>query len=144
MNYFIMLFTLFFFFVTGSFVSAIRRLLPLTAIQKEQLKNKNRRGHYIYHVWRGHDCAGWRCYRRVAFHFLGVPSPYCLALRCQCFFYPIVGSFAIWGPVTAYLFISGEIIKAYYGGSGHSCKVGLVEHILKPKIMGNGQGYIQH
>jgi len=52
-------------------------------------------------------------------------------------FIPIVGSFAIWGPVTAYLFISGEIIKGFIMAVvGIVVIVGLVEHILKPKIMG--------
>ncbi len=139
MNYFIMLFALFFLLRDReAFVSAIRRLLPLTEIQKEGLRKRIEEvivstmygGVMIALV--GGVIGG------VAFHFLGVPSPLLLGFAMSVFsFIPIVGSFAIWGPVTAYLFISGEVIKGVIMAAiGILVIVGLVEHILKPKIMG--------
>ncbi len=139
MNYFIMLFTLFFLLRDReAFVAAIGRLLPLTEIQKEGLRTRIEEvivstmygGVMIALV--GGVIGG------VAFHFLGVPSPLLLGFAMSVFsFIPIVGSFAIWGPVTAYLFISGEIIKGVIMAAvGIVVIVGLVEHILKPKIMG--------
>ena len=139
MNYFIMLFTLFFLIRDReAFVSAIRRLLPLTAMQKEQLITRVEEV-IVSTMYGGVMIAlAGGVIGGVAFHFLGIPSPLLLGFAMSVFsFIPIVGSFAIWGPVTAYLFLSGEIIKGIIMAAvGIVVIVGLVEHILKPKIMG--------
>jgi predicted PurR-regulated permease PerM len=139
MDYFIMLFTLFFLLRDRkAFVSAIRRLLPLSEIQKEHLIT--RIDEVIVSTMYGGVMIALAAgvIGGVAFNFLGVPSPLLLGFAMSVFsFIPIVGSFAVWGPVTAYLFISGEIMKGVIMAAvGIVVIVGLVEHILKPKIMG--------
>lgn len=139
MNYFIMLFTLFFLLRDWEFfVSGLYRILPLSAIQKDHLMARIKEV-IVSTMYGGVMIALVSGFiGGAAFNFLGVPSPVLLGFAMAVFsFVPIVGSFAVWGPVTAYLFISGAIIKGFIMMAiGIVVIVGLVEHILKPKIIG--------
>ena len=73
-----------------------------------------------------------------AFYFLGVPSSILLGFAMSVFsFIPVIGAFTIWGPVTAYLFLTGSIIKGVIMAAiGIVGLVGIIDHILKPRVIG--------
>jgi predicted PurR-regulated permease PerM len=138
-DYFIMLFTIFFLLRDGQiFIGGIYRLLPLSDEQKDHLFTRIKEV-IVSTIYGGvmialaHGIIGGS-----AFYLLGIPSPILLGFAMSVFsFVPVIGAFTIWGPVTAYLFLSGLIIKgvimAVIGIVG---LVGMIDHILKPRIIG--------
>ena len=139
-DYFIMLFTIYFLLRDGQmFIAGIYRLLPLSDEQKDRLFKRIKEV-IVSTIYGGvmialaHGIIGGS-----AFYLLGIPSPVLLGFVMSVFsFIPVIGAFTIWGPVTAYLFLSGSIIKgvimAVIGIVG---LVGIVDHILKPRVIGH-------
>ena len=138
-DYFIMLFTIYFLLRDGQiFIAGIYRLLPLSDEQKNRLFTRIREV-VVSTIYGGvmialaHGIIGGS-----AFYLLGIPSPILLGFAMSVFsFIPIIGAFTIWGPVTAYLFLTGSMIKgvimAVIGIVG---LVGIIDHILKPRVIG--------
>lgn len=138
-DYFIMLFTIFFLLRDGQiFIAGIYRLLPLPDEQKNRLFFRIREV-IISTIYGGvmialaHGIIGGS-----AFYFLGVPSPILLGFAMSVFsFIPVIGTFTVWGPVAAYLFLTGSIIKGVIMTViAIVLLVGIIDHILKPKVIG--------
>jgi predicted PurR-regulated permease PerM len=138
-SYFIMLFTIFFLLRDGKlFVSMIYKLLPLSELHKDHLITRIREvvvstmyGGVMIALLDG-------VIGGISFYLLGVPSPILLGFALSIFsFIPIIGAFTIWGPVTAYLFLSASTVKgiimAVIGGV---VIAGIIDHIVKPRVLG--------
>jgi len=138
-DYFIMLFTMFFLLRDGRlFIENIGQYLPMTNKQKEAMITRAKEV-IVATLYGGvlialiHGIVGG-----AAFYFLGVPSPAVLGLLIFLFsFIPVLGAFSVWGPAAAYLFLSGAFIKgAIMVATGIIVIVGVIDHVLKPKIIG--------
>ncbi len=138
-DYFIMLFTIFFLLRDGQIIIAgIYRLLPLPDEQKNRLFLRIREV-IVSTIYGGvmialaHGIIGGS-----AFYFLGVPSPILLGFTMSVFsFIPVIGDFIVWGPVTAYLFLTGSFIKGIIMAViAIVLLVGVIDHILRPKVIG--------
>lgn len=138
-SYFIMLFTIFFLLRDWEiFVPMIYRLLPLSEPHKDHLMTRIREvvvstmyGGVMIALLDG-------IIGGASFYLLGVPSPILLGFAISVFsFIPVIGAFTIWGPVTAYLFLSVSTIKgiimAVIGGV---VIAGIIDHIVKPRVLG--------
>ncbi len=139
-DYFIMLFTIFFLLRDGQmFIAGIYRLLPLSDERKDHLFIRIREV-IVSTIYGGvmialaHGIIGGS-----AFYVLGVPSPILLGFAMSVFsFIPVIGTFTIWGPVTAYLFLTGSIVKgAIMATIAIVILVGIIDHILKPRVIGH-------
>lgn len=143
-DYFIMLFTMFFLLRDGHiFLDNIGRYLPMSESQK---------GHFFTRIkqviaatlYGGvligllHGIVGG-----LSFYVLGVPSPVLLGFLIFLFsFIPVFGTVTIWGPVAAYLFLTGAVFKGLIMVAiGTLVIAGAIDHVLKPKIIG-GQARI--
>ncbi|MBF0558618.1 MAG: AI-2E family transporter [Nitrospirae bacterium] len=138
-DYFIMLFTIFFLLLDGQmFIAGIYRILPLSEGRKDLLIARIKEV-IVSTMYGGvlialvHGVIGGS-----AFYLLGVPSPILLGFAMSVFsFIPVIGAFTVWGPVTAYLFLTGSIIKGLIMAFiGVVCIVGVIDHVLKPKVIG--------
>ncbi|HYA26519.1 MAG TPA: AI-2E family transporter [Thermodesulfovibrionales bacterium] len=138
-DYFIMLFTMFFLLRDGRvFIENIGQYLPMTDEQKRAMIVRGKEvivatlygGVFMAFV---HGIVGG-----VSFYFLGVASPVLLGfLMFLLSFIPVLGAFSVWGPVTAYFLLSGFVIKGVIMlAIGLLVLVGIVDHVLKPKIIG--------
>ncbi|MEW6214075.1 MAG: AI-2E family transporter [Nitrospirota bacterium] len=73
----------------------------------------------------------------VAFSILAIPSPVAWGLAISiASFVPLLGAFAVWGPVTVYLFIQGEVLKGIALAIVGTFGISLIDNILKPIIIG--------
>ncbi len=138
-DYFIMLFTMFFLLRDGRlFIENIGQYLPMTDEQKEAVITRIKEV-IVATLYGGvlialiHGIVGG-----TAFYLLGVPSPVLLGfLIFLLSFIPVLGAFSVWGPAAAYLFLSGAVIKgAIMVAIGVVVIVGIIDHVLKPKIIG--------
>ncbi|MGO9015366.1 MAG: AI-2E family transporter [Dissulfurispiraceae bacterium] len=138
-DYFMMLFTIFFLLRDGQiFIARIYRLLPLPDEQKNRLFLRIREV-IVSTIYGGvmialaHGIIGGS-----AFYFLGVPSPILLGFAMSVFsFIPVLGDFTVWGPVTVYLFLTGSFIKGVIMAViAIVFLVGIIDHILRPKVIG--------
>ncbi len=138
-DYFIMLFTMFFLLRDGRlFIENIGQYLPMTDEQKGAMITRIKEV-IVATLYGGvlialiHAIVGG-----AAFYFLGVPSPVLLGfLIFLLSFIPVLGAFSVWGPAAAYLFLSGAVIKgAIMVAIGVIVIIGIIDHVLKPKIIG--------
>jgi len=73
----------------------------------------------------------------IAFYFLGISSPALWGLAISiASFIPLIGTFGIWGPMTVYLLISGEILHGIILALVGVFIISMVDNILKPIIIG--------
>lgn len=73
----------------------------------------------------------------ITFFFLGISSPALWGLAISvASFIPLIGTFGIWGPMTAYLVISGDILQGIILALVGIFIISLVDNILKPIIIG--------
>jgi predicted PurR-regulated permease PerM len=74
----------------------------------------------------------------IAYFFLQVPSPVIWGVATAiASFIPLLGAFAVWGPVAAYLFISGFTVKGIILIVVGIFGISMIDNILKPIIIGS-------
>lgn len=138
-DYFIMLFTMFFLLKDGHiFTENLTRYLPLSPGKKDRMIRRTKEV-IIATLYGGvligiiHGVIGG-----LSFYIMGIPSPVLLGFLMFLFsFIPVVGTFAVWGPASAYLFLSGRTPQ----GIAMACiglivLVGVIDHFVKPMILG--------
>lgn len=73
----------------------------------------------------------------LTFFFLGISSPALWGLAISiASFIPLIGAFGIWGPMTVYLFIRGDILEGIILAIVGTFIISLIDNILKPIIIG--------
>ena len=136
-NFILMLFAVFFFLKDGAgFLSGIREYLPFSEEDKSRLISRVK-DMVISTVYGGVLIAVIQgILSGIAFSFLGIESPVLWGCATTVMsFLPLIGTFAVWGPASAYLFIQGNygkgIILMLYG----FFVINVVDYILRPIII---------
>jgi predicted PurR-regulated permease PerM len=136
-DFIFMLFAVFFFLKDGAgFLSRIREYLPFSEDDKNRLISRVK-DMVISTVYGGVLIAVIQgILSGIAFYFLGIESPVLWACATIVMsFLPLIGTSAVWGPASAYLFIQGSygkgIILILYG----VFVIGMVDNILRPIII---------
>jgi predicted PurR-regulated permease PerM len=137
LNFIFMLFAVFFFLKDGaSFLSRLREYLPFSEEDKNRLISRAKDmvistvyGGVLIAVIQGILCG-------IAFAFLGIGAPVLWGSATTVVsFLPLIGTFAVWGPASAYLFIEGDywkgIILVLYG----VLVISMVDNFLRPIIV---------
>jgi predicted PurR-regulated permease PerM len=137
LNFIFMLFALFFFLKDGAgFLSRLREYLPFSEEDKNRLISRVK-DMVISTVYGGVLIAVMQgILGGIAFAFLGIEAPVLWGCAMTVMsFLPLIGTFAVWGPASAYLFIQGNygkgIILILYG----VLVISMVDNILRPIII---------
>ncbi|NTU43614.1 MAG: AI-2E family transporter [Nitrospirales bacterium] len=73
----------------------------------------------------------------VSFAVFGIPSPVVWGIATAISsFIPLLGAFAVWAPVTVYLFVQGQVLSSIALGIIGLFGIIFFENILKPVIIG--------
>lgn len=136
----VMLYVLFFLFRDGaSLVATIRKASPLSDHHTKRILNKfiavvkaTVKGNVIIAVIQG-TIGG------IAFWALGVEAALLWGvLMALLSLLPAVGSFLVWGPVAAYLLLSGQYVKGAILVAVGMLVISLVDNLLRPPLVGKG------
>ncbi len=137
-NFIFMTIALFFILKDGSeFLEKIKDYLPFSDEQKERLTSQTRDvivstiyGGVVVAIIQG-SIGG------LTFFFLGISSPALWGLVISVVsFIPLIGTFGVWGPMTVYLFIRGDILQGIILALVGTFIISTVDNILKPIIIG--------
>ncbi len=138
LNFIFMIIALFFILKDGGdFLKKIRDYLPFTENQKNRLVSQTKDvivstiyGGVVVAIAQG-TIGG------VTFFLLGISSPALWGLAISiASFIPLIGAFGVWGPMTIYLFIKGEILHGIILALVGTFLISLIDNILKPIIIG--------
>ncbi len=136
-DFILMLFAVFFFLKDGAgFLSRIREYLPFSEEDKNRLFSRVK-DMVISTVYGGVLIAVIQgILGGTAFFFLGIKAPVLWGCAMTVMsFLPLIGTFAVWGPASAYLFVQGSygkgIILLLYG----LFVISMVDNILRPIII---------
>lgn len=135
----ITLFVLFFIYRDGNrAVYVFTKLIPLSHLESRSLVNKINdtilatvNGSFIVSLAQ----SAMAC---VMYYFLDVPGA--LLWGLATFFMaivPVFGTFAVWGPISVFLFLTGSTIKGLVLLSYGILAIGTVDNILYPYLVGN-------
>jgi len=134
----IMLFSFYFLLIDGPvFLEWIKGNLPFPEKQKEGLV-KRVRDMVISTIYGGVAvavCQG--LIGGIAYLFLGVGSPVLWgSLTALMSFVPMIGTFAVWGPIAGYFFLYGEVTKGIIMVLVGVLVIAMIDNVLKPLIIG--------
>lgn len=138
-DFLFMTITVFFFFRDGpEFLQKIHYYLPFSESQKERL-DRQVRDIIISTIYGGVVVAlAQGVVGGIAFSLLDIRSPILWGFAISvATFIPLLGSFAVWGPMTAYLYITGHVAKAVILAAVGIFGISVIDYILRPIIIGN-------
>lgn len=137
-NFVFMTFALFFILKDGvDFLKKVSDYLPFSEEQKDRLTAQTR-DVIVSTIYGGVAVATVQgSIGGIAFFFLGISSPALWGLAISiASFIPLIGAFGIWGPMTVYLFIRGDILQGIILALVGTFIISLIDNILKPIIIG--------
>lgn len=138
LNFIFMVIALFFILKDGGdFLKKIRDYLPFTENQKNRLVSQTK-DVIVSTIYGGVAVAiAQGTIGGVTFFLLGISSPALWGLAISiASFIPLIGAFGVWGPMTIYLFIRGEILQGIILALVGTFLISLIDNILKPIIIG--------
>lgn len=138
-DFLLMTVTIFFFFRDGTdFVQKIHYYLPFSESQKERL-DRQIRDIIVSTIYGGVVVALVQgVVGGIAFSLLGIRSAILWGFAMSiATFIPLFGAFTVWGPMTAYLYLTGAIDKAVILAVVGIFGISLIDNILRPIIIGN-------
>ncbi|HBG46253.1 MAG TPA: hypothetical protein DDW94_04595 [Deltaproteobacteria bacterium] len=133
-NLFLAFFSMFFLFKDGGkLFNLVKDLIPVSQRHKEEIAERNKG--VIYATIYGGVLVGaiQAILGGMAFWFLGIPAA--LVLTFVMFFatfLPSVGASLVWGPVAAYLLITGEYVWGIGLVVWGIFIIGLIDNVLRP------------
>jgi predicted PurR-regulated permease PerM len=136
--FFLMLYVLFFLFRDGEKLSrGIARSIPLQPQHTERLLTQfatvvraTVKGNIVVALVQGALGA-------LAFFVLGVPGAMLWgAVMAVLSLLPAIGAVLVWAPVAAYFLFTGEPIKGFGLAAWGAIVIGLVDNLLRPKLVG--------
>ena len=136
--FFVMLYILYFMFRDGERLSqTVARSIPLNPQQTRRLLTQfatvvraTVKGNIVVALVQGTLGA-------IAFWFLDVPGAVLWgALMALLSLLPAVGAVLVWGPVAAYFFFTGEVVKGVGLTVWGALVIGLVDNFLRPILVG--------
>lgn len=137
-GFFVMLYVLFFLFRDGEQLArGIARAIPLKRQHTERLLTQfatvvraTVKGNIVVALVQG-------ALGGAAFFVLGLPGAVLWgAVMALLSLLPAVGAVLVWGPVAAYFFFTGEIVKGVGLTVWGAVVIGLVDNILRPILVG--------
>lgn len=138
-NFIIMTFTTFFILKDGiSFLEKLRDYLPFSEEHKDRLATQTR-DIIVSTIYGGVAVAAIQgIIGGTAFYFLGLSSPVLLGIAISvASFIPLLGAFAVWGPLTLYLFLTGAVLQGVILAIIGTFGISLIDNVLKPIIIGS-------
>jgi predicted PurR-regulated permease PerM len=138
LNFVFMAFAIFFFLKDGSeFLKRIRDYMPFSEEQRDRLTTQIR-DIIISTVYGGVVVAIVQgIMGGLAYYILGIPYPVVWGLATSIVaFIPLIGTFAVWGPATVYLFLQGAVLKGVALAIVGVFGISLIDNVLKPIIIG--------
>ena len=138
-NFIIMTFTTFFILKDGtSFLEKLRDYLPFSEVHKDRLATQTR-DIIVSTIYGGVAVAIIQgIIGGTAFYFLGISSPVLLGIAISiASFVPLLGAFAVWGPVALYLFLTGTILQGVILAIIGTFGISMIDNVLKPIIIGS-------
>jgi predicted PurR-regulated permease PerM len=136
-DFILMILSIFFFLQSGSeFVAVLNKFIPFSAMQRDKLF-KQTKDIIVSTIYGGVVVAmAQAIIGGIAFSLLNVPSPglFAFAMFIAAFI-PLLGTFLIWGPLAAYLFLNGEIINGIILVAAGVTIISSVDNILRPMII---------
>lgn len=133
----VMLFALFFFLRDArSFGSVVRQVLPFSEAESDRLISET--GDLVVaSVGAGLTVAAVQgLVGGLSFWVLGLPAPAVFgAAIAICALLPVVGSTIVWVPVAAWLFLSGEVVRAVILTVLCAGVLGSVDNVLRPLML---------
>jgi predicted PurR-regulated permease PerM len=132
-----MILSIFFFLEGGSeFVEGLGKYIPFSKRQRERLI-KQTRDIIVSTIYGGVTVAiAQAIMGGIAFSLLGVPSPVLWGFAMFiASFVPLLGTFAIWGPVAVYLFFKGMILNSIILAIVGVVAISSVDNIIRPLII---------
>jgi predicted PurR-regulated permease PerM len=143
-QFFIMIFSMFFFFRDGDkLVAEIKRLIPLAPRYEEMVLHKLKDVTFatFFGVFATAICQG--IVAGIIFTILGISSPIVWGTATAfCALVPIVGTAAIWVPMSIFLIIQGFVLKGVILLILGSTVIGLVDNFIRPLIIEERSGGI--
>jgi predicted PurR-regulated permease PerM len=136
--FFVMLYVLYFLFRDGDKLSqSIARTIPLHPQHTRRLLTQfatvvraTVKGNIVVALVQGALGA-------IAFWFLGLPGAVLWgAVMAVLSLLPAVGAVLVWGPVAAYFFFTGEVVKGIGLTIWGALVIGLVDNVLRPILVG--------
>jgi predicted PurR-regulated permease PerM len=136
--FFVMLYVLYFLFRDGDKLSqSIARTIPLHPQHTRRLLTQfatvvraTVKGNIVVALVQGALGA-------IAFWFLGLPGAVLWgAVMAVLSLLPAVGAVLVWGPVAAYFFFTGEVVKGIGLTVWGALVIGLVDNVLRPILVG--------
>ena len=137
-GFFVMLYVVFFLFRDGERLTrGIARSIPLQPQHTERLMTQfatvvraTVKGNIVVALVQG-------ALGGLAFFVLGVPGAVLWgAVMALLSLLPAVGAVLVWGPVAAYFFFSGEVVKGIGLTLWGAVVIGLVDNVLRPILVG--------
>jgi predicted PurR-regulated permease PerM len=138
-DFLFMTITVFFFFRDGpEFLQKIHYYLPFSDSHKERL-DRQVRDIIISTIYGGVAVAlAQGVVGGMAFSLLGIRSPILWSFAVSvATFIPLFGSFAVWGPMTVYLYVTGDVAKAVILAVVGIFGISLIDYVVRPIIIGN-------
>ncbi|MEZ5418617.1 MAG: AI-2E family transporter [Vicinamibacterales bacterium] len=133
----VMLFALFFFLRDArSFGNVVRQVLPFSEAESDRLISET--GDLVVaSVGAGLTVAAVQgLVGGLSFWVLGLPAPAVFgAAIAICALLPVVGSTIVWVPVAAWLFLSGEVVRAVILTVLCAGVLGSVDNVLRPLML---------
>ncbi len=136
-NFILMLLSTFFFLQSGSeFVEGLNRFIPFSTGQRERLFSQTK-DIVVSTIYGGIVVAmAQAIIGGIAFSLLRVPSPgLCAFALFVASFVPLLGTFVVWGPLAAYLFLKGYILYGIILVIVGVLGISSVDNILRPLII---------
>ncbi len=139
LNFIFMSFSIFFLLKDGTdFLKRFRDYMPFSEEQKDRLTIQIRDiivstlyGGVIVAIVQG-------IIGGITYSLLGIEAPVIWGIATAISsFIPILGAFAIWGPIAGYLFIKGSIVNGIILTIVGVFGISLIDNILKPMIIGS-------
>ncbi|MGH9339759.1 MAG: AI-2E family transporter [Acidobacteriota bacterium] len=137
LNFGVMIFSMFFFFRDGDrFLNEVKRLIPLQREYEDMLVEKLKQ--VVYATFFGLFAIGilQGATASIIFALLGLGNPILWGTATALFsLIPVVGTAAIWGPMAAYLILTGSVAKGIVLLILGSTAIGLIDNFIRPLII---------
>lgn len=143
LNFFVMIFSMFFFFRDGgTLIKEFKRLIPLAPAYEDMVFEKLRT--VIYATFFGIFATGIAqgLVAGIIFVSLGISNPILWGTATAFLsLVPVVGTAAVWVPMSIYLIMGGAVIKGIILLILGSSVIGLVDNFVRPLIIeGKSEG----
>lgn len=141
MNFFLMLFVLFFLLRDQEkLLNNFRHILPLSRSQEDRLLSEIEQvsksavlGSFLTAVAQG-------VVGGLAFWFVGLPGLFLGTMIGAASFIPVVGTALVWVPAAIYLFLTGEVTWAVFIVVWGIAVIGSIDNLLRPLLMQGSAG----